>query len=67
MTQRQTRSLLSCYECASEFKRELDPGLSGDAASLPAALVAHKAGWLVKDGRIYCPKCAADRRTYLSL
>lgn len=67
MSKLQTRSLLSCYECANEFKRDIDPRVTGDAASLPAALLAHKAGWLVKDGRIYCPDCAKSRRTYLSL
>lgn len=60
MAELETKTLLICQtvNCEASFVRPVDASLQGDAASLPAALEAHKAGWLVAEGEILCPKCA---------
>ena len=57
-----TKQLLICENrnCNEQFVDEIEDGLEGDAASLPAALKAHKAGWKIIDGKIYCPRCATQ-------
>jgi hypothetical protein len=55
-----TKPLLICENegCDQQFADEIDEALTGDAASLPAALKAHKAGWKIIDRKIICPRCA---------
>jgi len=57
----QTQTLLNCENegCQQQFVDEIDDNLEGDAATLPSALKAHKAGWQLIDGKIYCPQCAS--------
>lgn len=59
---RQPKVLLICQNegCHQEFTDEIDERLEGDAASLPAALKAHKAGWQLADNKIFCPRCAQN-------
>jgi hypothetical protein len=52
------KTLLICQKCRAQFVDIVNPNLKGDAASLPAALKAHRAGWVVADGQILCPACA---------
>lgn len=61
MADTEKKTLLICQgsNCDSNFTCEVDASMQGDAASLPAALRAHKAGWVVADGQILCPQCAA--------
>ncbi|GAB1256554.1 hypothetical protein [Aurantivibrio plasticivorans] len=56
----QQEKLLVCQNegCNAQFVDEVDKSLEGDAASLPSALKAHKAGWQIVDGKILCPSCA---------
>ncbi|MGQ9427491.1 hypothetical protein ACXYTJ_14410 [Gilvimarinus sp. F26214L] len=58
------KTLLICQNalCGKRFSRAISPELKGDAASLPAALEAHKAGWVVADGQILCPQCASTQK-----
>lgn len=60
MTKLEKKTLLICQgdNCKASFESKVDPALQGDAASLPAALQAHKEGWVVADGQILCPECA---------
>ncbi|MEX1033485.1 MAG: hypothetical protein WDZ30_08995 [Cellvibrionaceae bacterium] len=60
MTEIERKTLLICQGegCEASFTSTVDAALQGDAASLPAALEAHKAGWVVADGQILCPQCA---------
>ncbi len=60
MSEPKSKQLLICQNdgCQEEFVDTINEDLEGDAASLPSALKAHKAGWLLVDGRIYCPRCA---------
>lgn len=60
MAEFETKTLLICQteNCEASFVSTVDASLQGDAASLPAALEAHKAGWLVAEGQILCPRCA---------
>ena len=60
MSNQVTKQLLLCESCGAQFVDEIDEALQGDAASLPAALKAHKAGWKIIDSRIICPRCAED-------
>lgn len=61
----QPQQLLVCqnHNCNEQFVDEINADLKGDAASLPAALKAHKAGWQVVDGKIFCPQCAKGFKT----
>ncbi|MCK9503941.1 MAG: hypothetical protein M0Q95_07135 [Porticoccaceae bacterium] len=56
------QQLLICENegCDQQFLDEIDARLTGDAASLPAALKAHKAGWKIIRGQIFCPRCAGQ-------
>lgn len=60
MSEPKAQSLLFCQNegCYQQFVDEIDEKLEGDAASLPSALKAHKAGWQLVDGKIFCPRCA---------
>jgi hypothetical protein len=60
MAKPETKTLLICQGkgCDVRFVSQVDAALQGDAASLPAALKAHRAGWVVADGQILCPQCA---------
>ena len=62
MSDFKTRKLLICENenCNRQFFDEINENLEGDAASLPSALKAHKAGWKIIDGKIYCPACATQ-------
>ena len=64
MSNLQPKQLLLCENegCDAEFVDNIDESLQGDAASLPSALKAHKAGWQVIDNRIFCPRCARSRQ-----
>jgi hypothetical protein len=57
-----TKKLLICENegCNEQFIDEIDDTLTGDAASLPAALKAHKAGWKIVANQIFCPRCAGQ-------
>ncbi|MCW8195229.1 hypothetical protein F6455_10565 [Proteobacteria bacterium 005FR1] len=55
------KTLLICQRCSGTFVDQVDPRLTGDAASLPAALKAHRAGWIVADGEILCPACGGKQ------
>jgi hypothetical protein len=57
-----SKQLLICENegCNQQFFDEIDDRLTGDAASLPAALKAHKAGWKIVRGQIFCPRCAGQ-------
>lgn len=65
MSKSELKQLLICENegCNQQFIEEVDEGLSGDAASLPAALKAHKAGWKIIDRQIFCPRCARQFAT----
>ena len=56
------KKLLICEneDCSEQFVDEINEELEGDAASLPSALKAHKAGWKIIHSKIYCPRCARD-------
>lgn len=58
------KKLLICETegCGAQFVDQIDDALSGDAASLPAALKAHKAGWKIINNQILCPRCAGQLR-----
>ena len=60
MNDYETRALLYCQgeQCNAVFSTQVNTRLKGDAASLPAALEAHRTGWLVAEGQILCPDCA---------
>lgn len=64
MSNPQSKPLLLCENegCNEQFVDEIDASLQGDAASLPSALKAHKAGWQIIDNQIFCPRCARSRR-----
>ena len=64
MTDSQPQTLLVCQNdgCKQRFVDEIDEKLAGDAASLPSALKAHKAGWQLVEGKIFCPSCAQGLR-----
>ncbi|GAB1266678.1 hypothetical protein [Aurantivibrio infirmus] len=60
MSDSQVKQLLICQNegCEEQFVDEINEELEGDAASLPSALKAHKAGWQIVEGKIFCPRCA---------
>ena len=60
MTELTSKALLTCQNemCNEQFIDQVDTNLEGDAVSLPSALKAHKAGWLLVEGKIFCPQCA---------
>ena len=62
MSDSQPQKLLICQNdgCNTQFIDEVDDRLEGDAASLPSALKAHKAGWQIVEGKIFCPHCAKN-------
>lgn len=64
MTEAEKKTLLICQgeDCEAVFESAVNPELTGDAASLPAALQAHKEGWVVADGQIFCPRCALKQK-----
>lgn len=57
-----SKQLLVCQNagCQQVFIDEINEELEGDAASLPSALKAHKAGWQLVDAKIFCPDCAEN-------
>lgn len=69
MSDLQPQKLLVCQSegCHEQFVDEIDETLKGDAASLPSALKAHKAGWQIVEGKIFCPKCAKDFKASTNL
>ena len=68
MSNSNTKQLLVCQiaGCNEEFIDEVNENLDGDAASLPSALKAHKAGWLLIEGKILCPQCAKQIKNPLT-
>lgn len=64
MTTSNEKKLLICETegCDTQFVDEINDELNGDAASLPAALKAHKAGWKIINNQILCPRCAGQRK-----
>ncbi|GAB1267073.1 hypothetical protein NBRC116493_03260 [Aurantivibrio infirmus] len=63
MSDSQVKQLLICQNegCEEQFVDEINEELEGDAASLPSALKAHKAGWQIVEGKIFCPRCAKGK------
>lgn len=61
MSASEAKQLLICQNegCSEQFVDEINGELDGDAASLPSALKAHKAGWQIVEGKIFCPRCAS--------
>lgn len=59
------KQLLICENegCNEQFVDDIDDSLTGDAASLPAALKAHKAGWKILNRQIFCPRCAQQLKS----
>lgn len=65
MPDSQPQKLLICQNdgCNEQFVDDIDETLEGDAASLPSALKAHRAGWQIVEGKIFCPQCAKGFQT----
>jgi len=63
LSESQTKQLLICQNqgCDEQFVDDVNKELEGDAASLPAALKAHKSGWKIVEGKIFCPRCANEK------